>query len=62
MAEALGAASSDARVVILPRLNHLMQRADTGLPSEYRTLGPAPDPAVLRLVGEWLVDRLDADS
>ena len=39
----------------LPGLNHLFQAATTGAPEEYATIEQTLDPAVLELVGEWVV-------
>jgi pimeloyl-ACP methyl ester carboxylesterase len=38
----------------LPGLNHLLQTAATGLPSEYSTLEETIAPAALSLIGEWI--------
>ena len=44
-----------AAVMLLPDHNHLFQRAGTGSISEYETLPPGPDAAVLRAVASWLL-------
>ncbi len=41
----------------LPGLNHLFQKADTGLPTEYPTLDETISPTVLKLIGDWMDDR-----
>jgi hypothetical protein len=53
-------ASRDAEVRVLPGLNHLFQRATTGLPSEYVTLEETFDPAALDQLGGWIGARLGA--
>ncbi|MBK7706959.1 MAG: alpha/beta hydrolase [Acidobacteria bacterium] len=43
-----------ASVMLFPDHNHLFQRAGTGAISEYESLPPGPDAAVLRAVADWL--------
>jgi hypothetical protein len=53
--EALRAAGNpDCTVRILPGLNHLLQRAETGHPSEYAGIQETFSPLALQLVGEWI--------
>lgn len=40
--------------MLLPGLNHLFQRADTGAPGEYGALGEPFDPEVARRIAEWI--------
>jgi hypothetical protein len=54
------AANPDATVQTFPNLNHLMQPATTGLPTEYATIETTIDPAVLDLQVSWLQQRLPA--
>ena len=44
------------RVVIkeLPRLNHLFQTSETGLPAEYARIEETIAPSVLTLIGDWI--------
>ena len=44
------------RVVIkeLPRLNHLFQTSETGLPAEYGRIEETIAPSVLTLIGDWI--------
>lgn len=42
----------------LPDLNHLFQKASTGLPAEYATLEETISPSVLKLIGDW-IDALE---
>lgn len=44
----------DVKIVELPGLNHLFQKAKTGSPSEYATLPPTIDPALLDTVTTWV--------
>ena len=43
-----------ADLVVLPGLNHLLQRAQTGLPDEYDRIEQAIDPLALEFFGNWL--------
>jgi pimeloyl-ACP methyl ester carboxylesterase len=56
-APALRAALPAARVEVLPGLNHLLQRAETGSPVEYTRIDETVAPAVLEMVGDWLRSR-----
>jgi pimeloyl-ACP methyl ester carboxylesterase len=53
--EALARLKPDADIVILPGLNHLMQTATTGLPTEYGTLTETLAPEALETVTDWIV-------
>ncbi|MFN6127464.1 MAG: alpha/beta hydrolase [Planctomycetota bacterium] len=44
-------------LVVLPDINHLMQRAKTGLPEEYDDIADTIDPSVLDVIQEWLKHR-----
>jgi pimeloyl-ACP methyl ester carboxylesterase len=48
------AANSQARVVELDGLNHLLQPAQTGAPSEYGVIDTTMDARVLDLVTDWI--------
>lgn len=50
--------SPAATVRTFPGLNHLMQPAGTGTPSEYATIGTTIDPAVLTSVTGWLTQQI----
>lgn len=41
-------------LVVLPEINHLMQRAKTGLPDEYDQIAETIDPSVLEVIQEWM--------
>lgn len=43
-----------ADLVVLPGLNHLLQKADTGLPEEYDRIDQAIEPMALELFSNWL--------
>jgi pimeloyl-ACP methyl ester carboxylesterase len=51
------AGDADATVRTFANLNHLMQPAATGLPTEYATIETTVDPAVLDTVVSWLQQR-----
>ncbi|MEW6750879.1 MAG: alpha/beta fold hydrolase [Candidatus Latescibacterota bacterium] len=58
IARALAAGGNpDYAVVELPGLNHLFQTAATGAPSEYARIAQTLAPALLELVGNWIVDH-----
>jgi uncharacterized protein len=48
------------RVVIkeLPRLNHLFQTSETGLPGEYARIEETLAPSVLTLIGDWIAEQV----
>jgi pimeloyl-ACP methyl ester carboxylesterase len=48
------AGNKDVTTQVLPGLNHLLQPCRTCLPNEYGDLDTTIDPAVLRIVGDWL--------
>jgi pimeloyl-ACP methyl ester carboxylesterase len=41
----------------LPGLNHLFQQAETGAPSEYRTISETMNPVALEAVSGWILER-----
>ena len=43
-----------ADLVVLPGLNHLLQKADSGLPEEYDRIDQAIEPLALELFSNWL--------
>ena len=47
----------DCTTLVLPGLNHLLQRADTGDLTEYLTLDETISPAALQTIGDWMVKR-----
>ena len=44
----------NATVVELPGMNHLLQDAKTGAPSEYNDIEETMSPAALKLIADWL--------
>lgn len=46
-----------AEIVVLPDVNHLMQTAGTGAPSEYGTIEETIAPEALRTVVDWVASR-----
>lgn len=46
-----------AEIVVLPNLNHLMQTAGTGAPSEYGTIEETVAPEALKTVVDWVAAR-----
>jgi len=47
----------NARVEVLPGLNHLFQTAVTGMPSEYATIEETFSKDALALIGNWIAER-----
>ena len=55
MKKALGKARNhDVKIKILPGLNYLFQKAQTGLANEYASLGEPMSPAALETIGTWI--------
>lgn len=50
----------DYRVVELPGLNHLLQPATTGAPTEYAAIEQTISPGVLELIASWINQRFGA--
>jgi pimeloyl-ACP methyl ester carboxylesterase len=46
--------NSQAVVKVIPKLNHLMQTAQTGMPLEYGQLAETISPTALTIITEWL--------
>ena len=46
--------NTDVTVRLIPGLNHLMQRAMTGVPAEYATIEQTIDPRAIEAVVEWV--------
>ncbi|HYV93674.1 MAG TPA: alpha/beta fold hydrolase [Chitinophagales bacterium] len=45
------------KVVVMPGLNHLMQHATTGMPSEYGTIEETFSPEVLKMIADFILKR-----
>jgi hypothetical protein len=52
------AGNTEVTVRLLPGLNHLLQPATTGLPTEYYLLETTVDPVVLSLVCDWILESV----
>jgi pimeloyl-ACP methyl ester carboxylesterase len=53
------AGNQDVTLVTAPKLNHLLQPAKTGSPSEYGEIEITLDPSVLRTIDDWLDARFE---
>jgi hypothetical protein len=51
------AGNTDATVLELAGLNHLLQPAATGSPDEYATIETTLDPAALDAIRDWILER-----
>jgi fermentation-respiration switch protein FrsA (DUF1100 family) len=49
--------NKDYQLVRLPKLNHLLQTAKTGLPAEYGQIEETMAPAALETIANWLAKR-----
>jgi pimeloyl-ACP methyl ester carboxylesterase len=49
--------NSDATVIELPGMNHLLQDAKTGAPNEYNNIEETMSPAALKIITDWLRGR-----
>jgi len=52
------AGNSDVTLKEMPGLNHLFQTAETGAVSEYGKIEESISPAVLQLIGDWILERV----
>ena len=41
-------------IKVFPGLNHMFQTANTGLPDEYAIIEESFNPAVLKVMGDWI--------
>lgn len=48
----------DAEVELMPRLNHILQPANTGLPEEYGDFDTTMDPKALKRISGWILQTL----
>jgi fermentation-respiration switch protein FrsA (DUF1100 family) len=44
----------DVTIQLLPGLNYMFQKADTGLSWEYATISETISPTVLQIIGDWI--------
>ena len=49
--------NKDVTVKAFPKLNHLFQTSQTGLPSEYAQIEETMSPEVLKTVADWILQR-----
>ncbi len=49
--------NTEYTVTVLPGLNHLFQKSETGAPQEYYTIEETINPAALDAVRDWIVQR-----
>jgi hypothetical protein len=49
------AGNKDVTVMRLPKLNHLFQTSETGLPGEYVKIEETIAPAALKTIGDWIL-------
>jgi hypothetical protein len=47
----------DAKLVVLPGLNHLMQKCETGLPEEYEGIDETVSVDALELIRTWALEH-----
>jgi uncharacterized protein len=51
--------NKDYTVKAFPRLNHLFQTSQTGLPREYMTIEETTSPEVLKTISDWIIKRTE---
>ncbi|HYV11701.1 MAG TPA: alpha/beta fold hydrolase [Pyrinomonadaceae bacterium] len=49
--------NDDVTLKLFPKLNHLFQTAQTGLPTEYAQIDETMSPDVLKTVSDWILQR-----
>ncbi len=49
--------NTDVTAEVLPGLNHLLQTAETGSPTEYAGIEETMSPAALEIIGDWVAKR-----
>jgi len=48
------AGNEDFTIVVVPKINHVMQTAETGFPTEYARLEESFSPNILKMIGNWI--------
>ena len=48
----------DVKIKVLPGLNYMFQKANTGLAWEYATISETISPSVLAMIGEWIEKQI----
>jgi len=51
--------NTDVEIKELENLNHLFQESQTGLPNEYGTIEQTISPIVLKIISDWIVERIN---
>jgi pimeloyl-ACP methyl ester carboxylesterase len=54
--------NSNATVIELPGMNHLLQDAKTGAPSEYNDIEETVSPTALKIITDWMIMRTSPRS
>ena len=54
--------NEDVTIVVLERLNHMLQPANTGLPAEYGVIETTIDPKALETLTAWVVEQTGASG
>jgi hypothetical protein len=52
------AGNKNFQTIELPKMNHLFQTANTGLPTEYPLIEETIAPVVLNTIGDWIIKQL----
>ena len=48
--------NKNATAKLLPGLNHLFQKAETGAPLDYAKIEETINPEALKVIGDWIED------
>ncbi len=54
------AGNKDVTTMRMPKLNHLFQTSETGLPGEYGKIEETFAPVALKTIGDWILARVNA--
>ena len=54
------AGNKDVTIIVLPKLNHLFQTAETGSPAEYSQIEETIAPVALETIANWILKRTSA--
>lgn len=58
----LKAGNKDFCIMVAPNINHVMQDARTGLPTEYAKIENTVSPIILQTLSDWINTRFNLDS
>ena len=50
--------NKEAKAMILPGLNHLFQKSETGSPTEYAKIEETVNPGALKVIGDWIEEKV----